>query len=351
MTRFIEGMPKAELHLHIEGTIEPESLFRLARRNRIDLAYDSVEALRDAYDFGSLQDFLDLYYQGMSVMQTEEDFYEVTRAYLDKAHSQNVLHAEIFFDPQGHTSHGIAFETVLDGIWRALEDGREQLGIGSRLIPCILRDRGIDEALATLEQVLLHRDRIIAIGLDSAEKHNPPGKFSEVFGRARAEGLLTVAHAGEEGPADHVRDALDLLHVARIDHGNHALDDPALIERLARERVPLTICPLSNLRLRVVDDIRRHPLRTMMDKGLLVCVNSDDPAYFGGYVNENYVAVQQALSLSDEDLAQLARNSFDAAFLTVEEKRALVRRVDNYVAARRSHERGRCANDHRPTER
>ena len=333
MTVFIEGLPKAELHLHIEGTIEPETMFRLARRNGIDLPHDSVEALRSAYAFGCLQDFLDLYYQGMAVLQTEEDFYEITWAYLDKAHSQNILHAEIFFDPQGHTSRGIAFETVLGGIWRALEDGREQLGIGSRLIPCILRDRGIDEAMVTLERVLLHRDRIIAIGLDSAEKGNPPGKFSEVFARARAEGLLTVAHAGEEGPAHYVCDALDLLHVARIDHGNHALDDPALIERLARERVPLTLCPLSNLRLRVVDDLRHHPLRTMMNWGLLVSVNSDDPAYFGGYANENYVAVQQALGLSDDDLSQLARNSFEAAFLTAEEKQALLRRVENYVAA------------------
>lgn len=334
MTGFIEGLPKAELHLHIEGTIEPETMFRLAGRRGIDLPYDSVEALRAAYDFGNLQDFLDLYYQGMAVMQTEEDFYDVAWAYLEKAHAQNILHAEIFFDPQGHTSRGVAFETALDGLWRALEDGRVRLGIGARLIPCFLRDRSAEEAMATLEQALRHRDRIIAVGLDSAEKGNPPGKFSEVFDRARAEGLLTVAHAGEEGPADYVRDALDLLHVARIDHGNHALDDPALIERLARERVPLTLCPLSNVRLRVVDDISRHPLRTMMDKGLFVTVNSDDPAYFGGYLNENYLAVQQALRLSDDDLAQLARNSFDAAFLTLDEKQALVRRVDDYVAPR-----------------
>ncbi len=331
MTGFIEGLPKAELHLHIEGTIEPETMFRLAGRNGIHLPYDSVEALRAAYDFGNLQDFLKLYYQGMAVLQTEEDFYDVTWAYLEKARAQNVLHAEIFFDPQGHTCRGVAFETVFEGVWSALEDGRERLGIGSRLIPCLLRDRDADEAMATLEHALLHRDRIIAVGLDSAEKGNPPGKFSEVFDRARAEGLLTVAHAGEEGPADYVRDALDLLHVVRIDHGNHALDDPALIERLARDRVPLTVCPLSNVRLRVVRDIRRHPLRTMMDKGLFVTVNSDDSAYFGGYINENYMVVQQALGMSDDDLAQLARNSFDAAFLAGEEKRALVRRVDDYL--------------------
>jgi len=332
MTGFIEGLPKAELHLHIEGTIEPETLFRQAARNGVKLPYDSVDALRAAYDFSNLQDFLDLYYQGMAVLQKQEDFYDVTWAYLEKARAQSVLHAEIFFDPQGHTSRGVAFETALEGIWRALEDGREQLGVGSRLIPCFLRDRDADEAMATLEDVLRHRDRIVAVGLDSAERDNPPRKFREVFERARSEGLLTVAHAGEEGPADYVREALDLLHVARVDHGNHAFDDPALMERLARERVPLTMCPLSNLRLRVIDDLRRHPLRLMLEKGLLVTVNSDDPAYFGGYINENYRAVQQALGLSNDALAELARNSFHAAFLSEEEKRAHARRVDDYLA-------------------
>src|SRR5208283_4184719 len=332
MTGFIEGLPKAELHLHIEGTIEPETLFRLAARNGVKLPYDSVDALRAAYDFSNLQDFLDLYYQGMAVLQKQEDFYDVTWAYLEKARAQSVLHAEIFFDPQGHTSRGVAFETALEGIWCALEDGREQLGVGSRLIPCFLRDRDADEAMATLEDVLRHRDRIVAVGLDSAERDNPPRKFREVFERARSEGLLTVAHAGEEGPADYVREALDLLHVARVDHGNHAFDDPALMERLARERMPLTMCPLSNLRLRVVDDLRRHPLRLMLEKGLLVTVNSDDPAYFGGYINENYRAVQQALGLSNDALAELARNSLHAAFLSEEEKRAHARRVDDYLA-------------------
>jgi len=332
MTGFIDGLPKAELHLHVEGTLEPETLFRLASRNGVDLPYHSVEALRAAYDFNNLQDFLDLYYQGMAVLQTQQDFYDVTWAYLEKARAQSVLHAEIFFDPQGHTSRGVAFETALDGVWRALEDGRERLGVGSRLIACFLRDRDADEAMATLEDVLRHRDRIVAVGLDSAERGNPPAKFRDVFDRARGEGLLTVAHAGEEGPADYVREALDLLHVARIDHGNHAADDPALMERLARERVPLTLCPLSNLRLRVVEDLRRHPLRMMLEKGLLVTVNSDDPAYFGGYINENYKAVQQALSLSNDALAELARNSFKAAFLSQDEKQAHARRVDDYQA-------------------
>jgi adenine deaminase len=331
MTAFIDGLPKAELHLHIEGTIEPETMFKLAARNGVALPYDSVEALRAAYDFQNLQDFLDLYYQGMGVLRTQQDFYDIAWAYLEKAHAQGVLHAEIFFDPQGHTSRGVAFETALDGIWRALEDGRARLGCSFRLIACFLRDRSADDAMATLDDVLRHRDRIVAIGLDSAERGNPPSKFKAVFHRARNEGLLTVAHAGEEGPADYVREALDLLHVARIDHGNHAADDPALLERLAREATPLTMCPLSNLRLRVVEDLSRHPLRMMLEKGLAVTVNSDDPAYFGGYINENYAAVQQALDLSNAALAQLARNSFRASFLPPEEKRAYARRVDDYV--------------------
>jgi adenosine deaminase len=334
MAGFVEGLPKAELHLHIEGTLEPEMMFRLAARNAIALPYPSVEALRNAYRFERLQDFLDLYYQGMSVLRTEEDFYDLTWAYLSRAQAQNILHCEVFFDPQGHTTRGIAFETVIDGIAHALDAARAQLGISSRLIACFLRDRAADEAMATLDQVLHHRDRIIGVGLDSAERGHPPGKFAAIFDRARTAGLLTVAHAGEEGPADYVRDALDPLHVARIDHGNHALDDPALIARLAREQVPLTLCPLSNLRLQVVRDAASHPLRAMLDKGLFVTVNSDDPAYFGGYLNENYVAMQQALGLTRAELAQLARNSFNAAFLPDAEKQALVGKVDEYAAAK-----------------
>jgi adenosine deaminase len=331
MTGFIEGLPKAELHLHIEGTIEPETMFKLAARNGVALPYDSVEALRAAYDFNNLQDFLDLYYQGMAVLRREQDFYDIAWAYLENARAQGVLHAEIFFDPQGHTSRGVSFETALDAIWRALQDGRARLGCSFRLIACFLRDRSADDAMATLDDVLLHRDRIVAVGLDSAERGNPPAKFKAVFDRARSEGLLTVAHAGEEGPADYVREALDLLHVARIDHGNHASDDPALLDRLAREETPLTMCPLSNLRLRVVEDLSRHPLRMMLEKGLVVTVNSDDPAYFGGYINENYAAVQQALILSNAALADLARNSFQAAFLSAEEKRDYARRVDDHL--------------------
>jgi adenosine deaminase len=332
VTAFIEGLPKAELHLHIEGTIEPETMFRFAERNRIALPYPSVEALRDAYRFGRLQDFLDIYYQGMAVLRTEEDYYEMTWAYLEKAHDQNVLHTEIFFDPQAHTSRGIAFKTVLDGISRALEDGRNRLGLGTRLIMCFLRDREATEAMGTLEQALPHRGWIVGVGLDSAEKGNPPAKFRQVFERARALGFQTVAHAGEEGPASYVREALDLLHVARIDHGIRALDDPGLVARLARERVPLTVCPLSNVRLRVVDDIRRHPLRKMIEKGLIVTVNSDDPAYFGGSINDNFVQCQCAFDLSQDEIVRLARNSISASFTPAGKTAANLALLDAYVA-------------------
>ncbi len=325
---FIQSLPKAELHLHIEGTLEPELMLALAARNGIILPYDSVEALRAAYDFGNLQDFLDLYYQGMSVLQAEEDFYDLTWAYMERAAAENVRHAEIFFDPQGHTERGIAFTTVIDGIHRALTDAEVKLGLTSRLILCFLRHLDEDSALATLAQALPYKDRIVGVGLDSSELGHPPEKFERAFARSREEGFRAVAHAGEEGPADYVRGALDALKVERIDHGVRCLEDPALVERLAAGRVPLTVCPLSNLRLCVVDDMAAHPLRRMMELGLFVTVNSDDPAYFGGYVNENYAAVQDALGLSRADLAALARNSIEASFLEPEAKRALIAEVD-----------------------
>ena len=330
---FIEGLPKAELHLHIEGTLEPELTFALAARNGVSLSYPSVEALRAAYDFGNLQDFLDLYYQGMQVLVTEQDFYELTRAYLERARAQNVLHTEIFFDPQAHGARGVPFARVIEGIHRALADGQRELGISSRLILCFLRHLSQEAAFETLEQALAYKDRIIGVGLDSSELGHPPGKFQEVFRRARDEGFLTVAHAGEEGPADYVSEALDLLGVSRIDHGNRALDDAALVRRLAESRVPLTVCPLSNLKLAVVKDMKAHPLKEMMAKGLLVTVNSDDPAYFGGYVNENYRAVQTALGLTREEITTLARNSFEAAFLAAPEKAALIARLEAYATA------------------
>jgi adenosine deaminase len=331
---FIAGLPKAELHLHIEGSLEPELMFALAARNGITLPYASVADLRAAYRFGSLQDFLDLYYRGMGVLREARDFYELTWAYLERARAENVLHAEIFFDPQAHTGRGIALATVIEGIHQALVDGAARLGMSSKLILCFLRDLPAREAMATLAEALPYKDRIVAVGLDSAELGHPPGKFAAVFARARAEGLLAVAHAGEEGPPEYVWQALDLLRVSRIDHGNRALEDPALVARLVRERVPLTVCPLSNLRLKVVKTLGAHPLKEMLDKGLCATVNSDDPAYFGGYVNANYQAVQEALGLSEADLARLARNAFEAAFLEGAEKRALLARLDDYLAGR-----------------
>jgi adenosine deaminase len=311
---FIARMPKAELHVHIEGSLEPEMMLALARRNGVTLPYADVEAVRAAYRFSNLQDFLDLYYRGMSVLLHERDFYDLAMGYLQRAAAQNVRHCEIFFDPQGHTERGVAFETVIDGLWRALQDAERKWGITSLLIMCFLRH--LDEASAerTLDESLPWRDRIVGVGLDSSEKGHPPSKFERVFARARGLGLRAVAHAGEEGPADYVRQALDLLGVERIDHGNRALDDAALTARLAAGKIPLTVCPLSNLRLCVVPDLAAHPLRRMMGDGLVATVNSDDPAYFGGYVTENFQAVHEALGLTKSETAALARNGFQASF-------------------------------------
>ncbi len=332
LAAFIEGLPKAELHLHIEGTFEPELMFEIARRNHVDLPYASVEELRSAYRFNSLQDFLDIYYEGANVLFEAEDFYDLTWAYLEKAARQNVLHAEIFFDPQTHTARGVPFAEVLDGIHRALVDGQAKLGLSSKLILCFLRHLEESDAMATLDEALTHRERIVGVGLDSSELGHPPGKFRRVFQRAREAGFLAVAHAGEEGPADYIWGALDELAVARIDHGVRALEDDKLVERLAAEKVPLTVCPLSNLRLAVVRDMKDHPLKAMMERGLFVTVNSDDPAYFGGYVNENFQAVADALDLSRAQIVALARNGFDAAFLGAQEKAALQAKLDDYVA-------------------
>jgi adenosine deaminase len=331
-TTFIDGLPKAELHLHIEGTLEPELMIAFARRNGIALPYASADAVRAAYRFTGLQDFLDLYYQGTGVLRTERDFYDLTWAYLQRARAQNVLHAEIFFDPQAHTNRGVPFATVIDGMHRAVADARHELGIGAKLILCFLRHLDPQDAHATLTQALPYRDRIVAVGLDSSETGHPPVKFKEVFDRARAEGFLTVAHAGEEGPAEYVWQALELLHVSRVDHGNRSLDDEALVSYLVRHRVPLTVCPLSNLRLAVVQEIGQHPLLEMLNRDLVVTVNSDDPAYFGGYVNANYEAVR-ALGLQREHLVRLARHSFESSFLSPSETGALVAQLERYVAA------------------
>jgi len=311
----VVALPKAELHLHIEGTLEPELMFELADRNGVRLSYPDVDAVRRAYVFDDLQSFLDVYYAGCSVLVTEQDFADLTRAYLERAAADGVRHAEIFFDPQTHTDRGIPLETVVAGITTALAAGARDLGVTSELILCFLRHLSADAAMATLVAALPYRDQIVAVGLDSSEAGHPPADFRAVFDRARAEGFLTVAHAGEEGPAEYVREALDLLHVRRIDHGVRCLEDPALVDRLVAEQVPLTVCPLSNVKLAVVPDLAAHPLRRMLEAGLCVTVNSDDPAYFGGYVAENYRASAEALGLTDADLLRLARNSFTAAFL------------------------------------
>jgi len=318
--RFIRGIPKAELHLHIEGTLEPELTFQLARKHGVTLKYASVEALRAAYDFSDLQSFLDLYYAGADVLRDEEDFHALTMAYLRRAHADGVVHVEIFFDPQTHTDRGIAFATVLHGIRRALADGEREFGITHRLILCFLRHLSADAAMATLEQALPYKEAIVAVGLDSSERGHPPAKFAAVFERARREGFLTVAHAGEEGPPAYIAEALDLLQVARIDHGVRCEEDPALVARLARTRVPLTVCPLSNVKLRVYKRIEDHNLKRLLGAGLCVTVNSDDPAYFGGYIAANFDAVRVGLGLSREDIRQLAANSLEASFLSATDK-------------------------------
>jgi adenosine deaminase len=332
MDSLIRRLPKCELHIHIEGSLEPELMFALARRNGVRLPYASVEALRQAYQFRHLQDFLDLYYQGMSVLVTEQDYYDLAWAYLQRAREDNVRHVEMFFDPQGHTARGIAFSTVIGGLHRAVVDAARELGVGASLIMCFLRHLDEADAEKTLDRALAFKDKIVGVGLDSSELGNPPSKFARVFRRARDEGFFLTAHAGEEGPAAYVWDALDVLGVGRIDHGNHSLDDAALVGRLARERIALTVCPLSNLRLRVIDDLSRHPLRQMMDKGLLVTVNSDDPAYFGGYVNENYRAVSRALELRRDEIAATVRNGIEASLMAAAAKADALAEVERVLA-------------------
>ncbi|HET6859915.1 MAG TPA: adenosine deaminase [Streptomyces sp.] len=326
-------LPKAELHLHIEGTLEPELAFALAERNGVRLPYATTEELRRAYLFDDLQSFLDLYYALMAVLRTEEDFAELAEAYLARAAQQGVRHAEIFFDPQAHTARGVDIATVIEGLARALDRSEERHGISTQLIMCFLRDQSAESALATLADAKPHLHRIAAVGLDSAEVGHPPSKFREVYEAAAALGLRRVAHAGEEGPPAYIWEALDILGVERIDHGLRSMEDPELVERLVRDRVPLTLCPLSNVRLRAIDILEQHPLREMMAAGLLVTVNSDDPAYFGGYVGDTFHAVHEALGLGDEQLRELARNSFLASFLDHDEERRAryLAEVDAYV--------------------
>ncbi len=327
----IDRLPKAELHLHIEGTLEPELMLALAKRNKVTLPYETVEDVAKAYDFDCLQDFLDLYYLGMSVLQTEQDFHDLTWAYLLKVHADGLTHVEMFFDPQAHTDRGIAFETVLGGIVSALERAEKELKVTSKLIMCFLRHLPEEQAFDALDCACKHKEHIFGVGLDSSEKGFPPPLFERVFAQARKEGFTPVAHVGEEGTAQNVREGLDLLKIERVDHGNRALDDPALTKRLAQQQTPLTMCPLSNLRLKGIPTIGDSPVKKAMDAGLLVTVNSDDPSYFGGYLNDNYRAVHQALDLSEQEIITLAKNSFKASFISDSAKQAHLDAIDAVV--------------------
>lgn len=330
MKSFIQNLPKAELHLHIEGTFEPELMFKIAQRNQIKLPYSSVDELAKAYQFNCLQDFLDIYYQGASVLIYEQDFYDLTYSYLSKCHNQNVRHTEIMFDPQTHTDRGVLFETVIDGISRATEDAKKNFGITSYLIMSYLRHLSQEEAFKTLAQSLPFKHKIKAVGLDSSEKGNPPSKFINVFKASVLEGYIPLAHAGEEGNADYVWEAIDLLGIKRIDHGNNSLQDEHLVAEIIKRDLALTVCPLSNLALKVVNDLKDHPLKKMMDLGLKVTINSDDPAYFGGQVNKNFEAIQEALNLSKKDLYLLAKNSFEYSLLDGETKNKYIQELENY---------------------
>ncbi|MEB3752903.1 adenosine deaminase [Acinetobacter sp. MD2(2019)] len=323
----IQALPKAELHVHIEGTFEPELMFAIAKRNQVDIPFKSVEEVKQAYNFHNLQSFLDIYYAGANVLLVEQDFYDLAWAYFEKCHADRVVHTEMFFDPQTHTDRGIAFDVVLNGLRRACVDAKSKFGISSELIMCFLRHLSEEEAFKTLEQALPYKDVIVGVGLDSSELGHPPAKFERVFAKARAEGFLIVAHAGEEGPAEYVWEALDLLHVNRIDHGVRSEEDPELLARLIKERMPLTVCPLSNLKLCVVDDMAQHNIQRLLAQGLCVTVNSDDPAYFGGYMNDNFFAITQALNLTETELKQLAINSFEASFLTEAEKEKWINQI------------------------
>lgn len=330
MKTFIANLPKAELHLHIEGSFEPELMFKIAQRNQIKIPYTSVKEIEEAYKFNCLQDFLNIYYQGAGVLVTEQDFYDLTYSYLQKCADQNVRHTEIMFDPQTHTDRGIAFETVINGISRACGDAKAKLNVSSLLIMSYLRHLSEDDAFKTLKQSLPFKDKITAVGLDSSEKGNPPSKFKNVFDASVKEGYIPLAHAGEEGSAAYVWEAIDILGIKRIDHGNNALQDENLVQEIIKRDMALTVCPLSNTALRVVDDLKNHPLKKMMDLELKVTVNSDDPAYFGGQINKNYEAIQEALNLSKADLCQLAKNSFQYSLLEEKKKQAYLDELEVY---------------------
>ena len=330
ITEYIKKIPKAELHLHIEGTFEPELMFEIAQRNKVEIPYQSVEEVKKAYQFSCLQDFLDIYYAGASVLLYEKDFYDLTMAYFKHCAEENVVHTEIMFDPQTHTKRGVSFETVINGIQKAREDAKEKYGISSLLIMSYLRHLSEEDAFETLEQSLPYKHLIKAVGLDSSEKGNPPSKFQKVFEASIKEGYVPVAHAGEEGPAEYIWEALDLLKIARIDHGNNCLTDEVLIKKLVDEKIALTVCPLSNLELKVVDDLKDHPLKKMLNLGLKATVNSDDPAYFGGYMNANFLQTAEALDLTKEDVKTLVKNSFEYSLLSDDEKQKYLIQVENF---------------------
>ena len=328
----IQALPKAELHVHIEGTFEPELMFAIAQRNQIQIPYQSVEEVKQAYNFHNLQSFLDIYYAGANVLVHEQDFYDLAWAYFEKCAEDKVVHTEMFFDPQTHTERGVEFATVIAGLKRACQDAQQKLGISSQLIMCFLRHLSEEKAFETLEQALPFKDEIIAVGLDSSEVGHPPAKFERVFAKAREAGFLIVAHAGEEGPPEYVWEALDLLKVNRIDHGVRSEEDKQLMARLIAEKMPLTVCPLSNLKLCVVNDMKEHNIRRLLQQGVHVTVNSDDPSYFGGYMNDNFIAIQQALDLSNEELKQLAINSFEASFISDQEKQKWIAEINRTYA-------------------
>ncbi|PSW16424.1 adenosine deaminase [Photobacterium rosenbergii] len=332
MKEFIKGLPKVELHLHIEGTLEPELMFELAQRNKVAIPFSSPQAVRDAYQFHNLQSFLDIYYQGANVLITEQDFFDLTWAYLLRCREDNVVHTEIFFDPQTHTERGIAFETVINGITRALEQAQTELDISSQLIMCFLRHLDEASAFETLAQAMPYKDKIIAVGLDSSELGHPPEKFARVFQAAREAGFLTVAHAGEEGPAQNILDAIYLLGISRIDHGVRCVENPDLVKQLAESRMPLTVCPLSNIKLKVFDKMEQHNIVDLLETGLCVTINSDDPAYFGGYMTDNFVAVVEAHPISPKQIAQFSLNAIEASFIESPQKVTLSQEVNNYLA-------------------
>lgn len=326
---FIDSIPKTELHLHLEGTFEPELMIEIAQRNGLKIKYASIQELKAAYEFNNLQEFLDIYYEGANVLIEEKDFYDLTWAYLQKVQSQNVVHVEVFFDPQTHTERGISFDTVIRGIRSALEDGKEKLGISYKLIMSYLRHLDEASAFKTLNECLPYKAWISAVGLDSSELGNPPSKFQKVFAASKEHGFKLVAHAGEEGPSNYIWEALDLLNVCRIDHGNRCMDDEKLFARLVEEQMPLTLCPLSNVELKVVQNLNDYSLKEMMDKGILATIHSDDPAYFGGYLNENYIAVAEALHLTKREIADLAINSFKASWLSNAEKEEWITKIES----------------------